>query len=434
MPKYTCERCLKVFSQKSHYTKHQNKKIPCQDIKGKIEEVVENIIINKKIEVNNMDNNNNIVCNIEEMDLTKLSKPELLAKCEELGITKCKSKNKGELIDLINVKTQPKKKVELIIEKDEEDEEDKKDEIINNNYYIGDNIVLLNKLNNETIDLIYFDPPYNTGRHFYDFDDKFKNKDEYIQFIKLRIRECYRVLKNTGTIVIHIEPKISHYFRLICDDIFGDNNFRNEIVWQTGGNAKNKYKLNRFHDTIIVYSKTNNQIFNPIYFNYDEEYKKKSNVKFCDIHKKEYVTTAIYNAQPDVNPRMNLRYVWNGFDKQWYVTKDKMEKLHNENRLEYNKDGLPRIKRFLDEMEGIPLRDIWCDINNVQSGEKINYATQKPVKLLERIVQLYTNENDICLDIFAGSGTLGRACINKSRQYILFDINNKGKELFLESI
>ena len=94
--------------------------------------------------------------------------------------------------------------------------------------------------------------------------------------------------------------------------------------------------MNRFHDTIIVYSKTNNQIFNPIYFNYDDEYKKKSNVKFCDIHKKEYVTTAIYNAQPDVNPRMNLRYVWNGFDKQWYVTKDKMEKLHNENRLEYN--------------------------------------------------------------------------------------------------
>jgi DNA modification methylase len=366
------------------------------------------------------------------MDLTKLSKTTLLLKCEELGITKCKSKNKNELIGLINNKNQSKTKVELIIEKDEVDKKD--EEIINNNYYIGDNIALLNKLKDQTIDLIYFDPPYNTGRHFYDFDDKFKNKDEYIQFIKLRIYECYRVLKNTGTIVIHIEPKISHYFRFMCDEIFGENNFRNEIVWQTGGNAKNKYKLNRFHDTIIVYSKTNNQIFNPIYFNYGEEYKKKSNVKMCDIHQKEYVTTAIYNSQPDVNPRMNLRYVWNGFDKQWYVTKDKMEKLHNENRLEYNKDGLPRIKRFLDEMEGIPLRDIWCDINNVQSGEKINYATQKPVKLVERIIDLYTNEDDICLDIFAGSGTLGRACINKNRQYILFDINNKGKELFLESI
>jgi DNA modification methylase len=85
-------------------------------------------------------------------------------------------------------------------------------------------------------------------------------------------------------------------------------------------------------------------------------------------------------------------------------------------------------------MEGVPLRDILCDINNVQSGEKINYATQKPVKLLERIVKLYSNENDVCLDIFAGSGTLGRACLNTKRNYLLFDINEKGKELFLQSI
>jgi DNA modification methylase len=193
--------------------------------------------------------------------------------------------------------------------------------------------------------------------------------------------------------------------------------------------------LNRFHDTIIVYSKSNsNQTFNPIYFKYDEEYKRKSNVKYCEIYKKEYVTTAIYNAQPDVNPRLNLRYLWNGHDKQWYVNKNKMESLHNENRLEYNKSGLPRIKRFLDEMEGVPLRDIWCDINNVQSGEKLDYATQKPIKLIERIIKLYSNENDICLDIFAGSGTLGRACINENRNYLLFDINEKGKNIFIDSM
>jgi DNA modification methylase len=365
--------------------------------------------------------------NIEEIDLTKLSKTELLLKCQEKGLTKYKSKKKNELIDMINsaLKVTPKKVTP---------NPEPNDTLKYNNYYVGDNIELLKQLKSQTIDLIYFDPPYNTGRNFYDFDDKFKSKEDYVQFIKLRIQECHRVLKPTGTIVIHIEPQISHYFRFICDEIFGDNNFKNEIVWQTGGNAKNKYKLNRFHDTIIVYSKTTNQKFNPIYFEYNEEYKKKSNVKFCDIYKKDYVTTAIYNAQPDVNPRPNLRYKWNGFDKQWYVTKEKMEKLHSENRLEYNKSGMPRIKRFLDEMEGIPLRDIWCDINNVQSGEKINYATQKPVKLVERIVKLYTADNDVCLDIFAGSGTLGRACINESRQYILFDINPKGKELFLENV
>ena len=303
-----------------------------------------------------------------------------------------------------------------------------------NNYYVGDNLEIMKRIDDSSVDLIYFDPPYNTGRHFYDFDDKFTSVNDYIEFITKRVVECKRIMKDTGTIVIHIEPKISHYFRVMCDNVFGCGNFRNEIVWQTGGNAKNKHKLNRYHDTIIVYSKTVKQIFNPIYFPYDEEYKKKSNVKTCSIHNKEYVTTAIYNAQPDVNPRLNLRYVWNGHLKQWYVTKEKMETLHNDNRLEYNKDGLPRIKRFLNEMEGIPLRDIWCDISNVQSGEKKNYATQKPVKLLERIVKLYTNEDNVCLDIFAGSGTLGRASLSLNRKYILIDINEKGSEIFRESL
>ena len=303
-----------------------------------------------------------------------------------------------------------------------------------NNYYVQDNLISLKNLKEESIDLIYFDPPYNTGRNFFDFNDKFKTKESYLSFIKERIVECHRILTKQGSIVIHIEPRISHYFRIICDEIFGENNFKNEIVWQTGGNAKNKYKLNRFHDTIIVYSKTNSQKFHPIYFNYNEEYKKKSNIKFCPIFQKEYTTTAIYNAQPNVNPRENLRYEWNGIHKQWYVTKEKMKQLHDENRLEYNKQGIPRIKRFLDEMDGIPLRDLWTDINNIQSGEKLQYATQKPVKLLERILQLYTDENDICLDIFAGSGTLGRAAIHLKRKYLLFDINENGKEIFLDSI
>lgn len=306
--------------------------------------------------------------------------------------------------------------------------------MINNNYYIGDNLELLKKLQDNSINLIYFDPPYNTGRNFYDFNDKFKTINDYINFIKERVIECKRVLKKNGNIIIHIEPKISHYFRIICDDIFGYKNFKNEIVWQTGGNSKNKYQLNRFHDTIIVYSKSSKSTFNPIHFPYDDEYKKKSNVKYCNIHKKEYITTALYNSQPDVNPRPNLRYDWKGYKKQWYVNKKKMTELDKDNRLEYNKKGIPRIKRFLDEMEGIPLRDVWIDIKNIQSKEKLNYATQKPVLLLERIIKLYSNEKDLCLDIFAGSGTLGRGCINVKRNYLLFDINKKGKDIFEKSI
>ncbi len=303
-----------------------------------------------------------------------------------------------------------------------------------NIYTVGNNLELLKNYKDNSIDMIYFDPPYNTGRNFYNFNDKFKTKEEYIHFIKVRLIEVHRILKKTGSVIIHIEPKISHYFRILCDEIFGDNNFTNEIIWKTGGNAKNKKKLNRWHDTIIVYSKSKNQRFNPQYEPYGDDYRKNNNVKVCEYHNKEYVTTAIHNSQPNVNPRMNLRYEWNGHHKQWYVTKEKMENLHNDNRLSYNKKGVPRIKRFLDEMEGIPLRDLWTDISNTQRKEKLDYATQKPVKLLERIVKLYSNEGDICMDIFAGSGTLGRACINQKRKYLLMDINEDGKRIFEESI
>ena len=302
-----------------------------------------------------------------------------------------------------------------------------------NTYYVEDNLVLLKKLEKESVDLIYFDPPYNTGRDFYNFNDKFESVDAYSDFIKLRIIECRRILKKTGTMIVHIEPRVSPYFRLIADALFGLNNFKNEIVWKTGGNSKNIRQLNRWHDTILVYAKNKGkQLFNPIYFPYDDAYKK--NAKICPIHKKLYKTTAIHNSQPDVNPRMNLRYEWQGNTRQWYVCKEKMEELHKDNRLQYNNKNIPRIKRFLDEMDGIPLRDIWDDIANIQSKEKLKYATQKPVKLLERIVTLYSDEKSLCLDIFAGSGTLGRACKNLNRDYILFDINEDGKKLFEKSI
>ena len=226
--------------------------------------------------------------------------------------------------------------------------------------------------------------------------------------------------------------------RFSLDRVFGAKNFKNEICWKSGGNAKNKKQLGRWHDTIVVYSKTNKGKFNPIYLPYDEEYKKKSSVKVEEVQldsgetiEKEYVTTAIHNSQPDINPRKNLRYEWKGHHKQWYVSKEKMQTLHDQNRLQYSlKSGTPRIKRYLDEMSGVPVRDLWIDINQIQGPEKLDYATQKPVKLLQRIVKLYSDEGDLVLDPFAGSGTTGRACIKESRNYLLIDISPKAKIVF----
>ena len=217
---------------------------------------------------------------------------------------------------------------------------------------------------------------------------------------------------------------------MLIDEIFGIKNFLNEVIWKTTGNKKPKSKLQRAHDTILVYSKTSNNKFNMQYIPYDDEYldnMKKDNIGY-------YTTSPAVNSQPDVIVRKNLRYNWNGHDKQWWVSREKMQELHDNDRLVYNEKGIPRIKRYAHETKGISMRDLWDDISSLQLNEKLGYATQKPSALLERIVSLYTDENDLCLDCFAGSGTLGRACFKLNRNYTLIDINPKGKDIFLESI
>lgn len=352
--------------------------------------------------------------------MDKKTKDQLIALCKESGLKGYSSKKKDELINMLsalstNEKTSPSSQAENLEEP-----------FLKNNFYIGDNLELLRRTETNSIDMIYMDPPYNTGRNFYYFEDKFT---DFFSFIEERIIECHRVLKKDGNIIIHVEPRISHHIRVICDKAFGEGNFQNEIVWHSGGNAKNKHQLGRNHDTIIVYSKSSKSKFFPLYKPYDDAYKK--GLKLCTIHNKMYSTSASHNSQPEVNPRPNLRYNWNGNDRQWYFSLEKMKSLHDDNRLEYNDKGIPRVKRFIDEMEGIPVRDTWDDISNIQNGEKTKYATQKPVKLLERILSLYSAEGDLCLDPFAGSGTLGRACSNMKRDYLLFDINPEAKEIFL---
>lgn len=304
-----------------------------------------------------------------------------------------------------------------------------------NQYLIGDNLEILEKLLNENyqFQLIYLDPPYNTGRDFSDFDDKFEDIKVYAyEFLKPRFEIMKKLLTPNGVIVVHIEPKISHYVRLVMDEVFGIKNFQNEIVWKSGGNKKSSKKLMRFHDTIIVYSNNSKYKYNPLYLPYGDDYRKKNNLKTDSIG--EYTTSAAHNSQPDVVRRPNLRYEWNGHNKQWWWSKEKMEKLHDDGRLSYNEKGIPRVKKYLHEMEGIPVRDLWVDINQIQGSEKLDYATQKPVELLERIIKMYSDETDFVLDPFAGSGTTARACLKTNRKYIMVDINSKGLKVFESSL
>ena len=303
-----------------------------------------------------------------------------------------------------------------------------------NEYTIGDNKDLLKQVDSNTVDLIYIDPPYCTGRDFYHFDDRFSSSADYRElFIRPLLQECHRVLTNVGNIVVHIEPKISHHIRIVLDDIFGEKRFKNEIVWISGGNHKSKKQLQRNHDTIIVYQKGTESIYNSEHKEYNDDTVKKANM--CSVRNMKYNTSALVNRQPNVVSRPNLRYEWNGNHLQWHISKERMQMLHDDNRLEYSKStGIPRVKKYLEEMDGIPVKDVWSDIKQIQGNEKLDYATQKPVALLNRIVSMFSNDGSTVLDPCAGSGTLGRSAILLNRNYILFDLNSNGKDLFEKSI
>lgn len=297
-----------------------------------------------------------------------------------------------------------------------------------NKYIVGDNLKILNDIDLE-FDFCYVDPPYNTGRNFGDFGDSFDDMKSFIDFLKPRFELIHKKLKENGNLIVHIDSISSHYIKVCLDSIFGIKNFRNELIITTSNMKQVKNKLMRSHDVILIYSKNKNKL------KYNQQYTPyKSNETGNGKSKKDdrgyYTTSAAKNSQPNVIQRPNLRYEWNGHKFQWWISKEKMQLLHNDSRLEYNKDGIPRIKRYFHEMNGIPFKDVWTDISSIQGNEKLDYATQKPVKLLERLLDLYTDENDLCLDIFAGSGTTGRACLNKNRKYILVDINEKAKKVF----
>lgn len=303
-----------------------------------------------------------------------------------------------------------------------------------NEYIVGNSLDLLTQVKDSSVDLIYIDPPYCTGRDFYHFDDRFESSKDYREnLMRPLLSQCHRVLSNVGNIVVHVEPKISHHIRIVLDDVFGEKRFKNEIVWISGGNHKSKNQLQRNHDTLIVYQKTAKSIYNPEHKPYSEDDVNKA--KVCKKTNRKYVTNALVNRQPEVVPRPNLRYEWNGNHLQWYVSKERMQMLHDTNKLEYSpKTGIPRVKKYLDELDGVPIKDVWSDIKQIQGNEKLDYATQKPVALLNRILTMFSNEESIVLDPCAGSGTVGRSAILTNRKYILFDLNPNGKDMFEKSL
>jgi len=257
----------------------------------------------------------------------------------------------------------------------------------------GDCLVELKEIKNDSVDLIYLDPPFYTQKkqklskkgNTFEFEDSWDSLEDYLDFMRDRLSECHRVLKKTGNIFLHCDRTACHYLKMIMDEIFGENNFQSEIIWTYRRWSNAKKGLLNTHQNIYFYSKTKNFKFNVLYTDYS-------------------LTTNIdQNLQNRVKNKDGLTV--------------------------YQKDNEGKVINNLKK-RGVPLSDVW-DIPylNPKAKERNGYPTQKPILLLEKIIQIASDEGDLILDPFCGSGTTLAAADLLKRQYIGIDISEEAINL-----
>ena len=291
-----------------------------------------------------------------------------------------------------------------------------------NQLILGDCLEVMSKMESETIDLIYLDPPFFSNRNYEviwgdkgeirSFEDRWSGGiDHYIAWLKERVTEMHRLLKPTGSIYLHCDWHADAYIRvMILDKIFGANNFRGDITWKRSSahndTKQGRKQIGNISDTIYYYTKTSDYTYHTLFTPYDEEYINKF-YKYADENTGRKYTLSDLTG-PGGAAKGNPQYEFLGVTRYWQFTKENMQKLYDDGLIVQTKKGnVPRRKRYLDETPGISLQDIWIDIKNVQSQsqEKIGYPTQKPEALLDRIINMASNKGDTVLDPFVGGGT-----------------------------
>ena len=299
-----------------------------------------------------------------------------------------------------------------------------------NQIICGNTIKKLQKIPDNKIDLVYLDPPFFTERNFESFDDKWDSLDQYLSFMTEILTQWNRVLKNTGSLYLHCDMHASHYLKIELDKIFGRKKFQNEVIWKRH-NAHNDTKqgskmFGRIHDTIFHYTKSNSFTWNTMYDPYPEEYIEKYYKYVEPESDRRYALGDV--SGPGGASKGNPRYSFLGVTRYYRFSKKKMMQMYKDGKIiQRTKGTVPLQKRYLDEMPGIMLQDVWNDIKSVQVTKKedVGYSTQKPLKLLERIIQNSSNEKDLVLDPMCGSGTTLVASQNLGRKFIGIDSNKE---------
>jgi DNA modification methylase len=304
--------------------------------------------------------------------------------------------------------------------------------------HCGDNLDELRRMPDACIDLIYVDPPFNSNRDYEvfwgetkekrAFEDRHESTKAYIDFMRPRCEQLVRILKKTGSFYYHCDWHASHYVKVMLDQVIGENNFQNEIIWKrTSAHSDSKQgskHYGRSHDTLLFYTgNPNDYTWNQLYLKHNESYIK-SHYSQVDENGKRFQWTDL--TGPGGAAKGNPYYDVLGVKNYWRYSQERMAKLIEEGRVAIPEKGkTPRYKRYLDEVKGIPLQSIWDDLFpvNSQAKESQKYPTQKPLGLLERIISVSSGPDDIVLDAFCGCGTAMVAAQRLDRRWIGMDIS-----------
>lgn len=303
----------------------------------------------------------------------------------------------------------------------------------------GNNLIALHSLKKRysgKVKLIYIDPPYNTGKDSFNYNDHF-NHSTWLTFIKNRLEVAWELLSDDGTIWISIDDYESHYLKVLADSIFGRENFLNEVIWQRAYAPVNlKKTFSRSHDSILVYAKNNSTEKELNKLPRDEE--ANSRYKNPDNDSRGVWKNDNFSVGPAVKKNIyeittpSGRKVFPPEGRSWLLSQERFNEFVKDNRIWFGKDGnnVPSVKRFLSEVkDGVVAQTLWTykevghnqdakkEVKNLFNGQAA-FGTPKPEKLIQRIIQLGSEEGDIILDFFMGSGTTQAVAHKMNRQYI----------------
>lgn len=355
-----------------------------------------------------------------------------------------------------------------------------------NTLFYGDNLeILRNKVRDESVDLCYIDPPFNSKRNYNQiynnigadlaqeqaFIDTWTWNDQardgfrqivsnhlgrytqqtieliqglhrvlgegsllaYLGSIALRLVEINRVLKPTGSFYLHCDPSASHYLKIIVDSVFlpSGGNFLNEIIWERTTGRKGGKQYGRVHDVLLFFSKSSNTVWNPPTIPQSEE-----NAKGHDLLRDD---NGLFRLSDLTGAGQGPGRVFNGAMMQpprgrhWAYDQAGVDRLWSEGRIAFSKTGKPRLKTYIKNLPGVAVRDVWTDIEplNAAASERLGYPTQKPEALLERIVKASSNEGDVVLDTYCGCGTTIAVAQRLNRRWIGMDITYQAIAIIL---